>query len=126
MGQNGRARMKLVAAASILMLTACDGVDVERQSMPGADAGRGRETIVLVGCGVCHTIPGVSWPKGRVGPALAGFGSRALIAGRISNEPATLPGFIRNAPAFAPGVGMPPMPLTDQEARDVAAYLYSL
>lgn len=94
--------------------------------MPGADAGRGREIIARVGCGACHTIPGVSWPKGRVGPALAGFGSRPLIAGRSTNDPDTLAGFVRNAPAFAPGVGMPPMPLTDEEARDVAAYLYTL
>jgi hypothetical protein len=37
-----------------------------------------------------------------------------------------LAAFVRNAPALAPGSAMPAMPLSETEARDVAAYLYAL
>lgn len=94
--------------------------------MPGSDAGRGREIIARVGCASCHVIPGVDWPQGRVGPSLEGFAARSLIAGRLENEPTLLAAYMRNAPAFTPRSAMPPMPLTEQEARDVAAYLYTL
>lgn len=94
--------------------------------MPGADAGRGKALIGRVGCGSCHSIPGIDWPEAKVGPSLEGFAGRALIAGRYPNRPEILADYVRNAPAYTPQAGMPPMPLTEQEARDVAAYLYTL
>ncbi len=94
--------------------------------MPGASAARGLEAIERAGCGACHAIPGVRWPEGRTGPSLRGFADRGLIAGRVPNRPDLLAAFVRNAPAVVPETTMPPMPLTEQESRDVAAYLYSL
>lgn len=78
-----------------------------------------------VGCGSCHVIPGV-WPQGRVGPSLQKFAGQSLIGGRLPNRPEVLSGFIRNAPQFLPGTAMPAMPLSEQESRDAAAYLYAL
>jgi mono/diheme cytochrome c family protein len=115
-----------VCASALLALAACGGGVADRQPIAGADPGRGRELIASVGCASCHVIPGVEWPRGRVGPSLEGFASRSLIAGRHANQPDILADFVRNAPAYAPDAGMPPMPLTEQEARDVAAYLYTL
>jgi cytochrome c1 len=34
--------------------------------------------------------------------------------------------FVRNAPAMVAGTAMPAMPMSDQEARDVTAYLLQL
>ena len=34
--------------------------------------------------------------------------------------------FVRDAPALVPGTAMPAMPISEEESRDVAAYLYSL
>ncbi|WP_406697160.1 c-type cytochrome [Sphingomonas glaciei] len=92
--------------------------------MPLADAAHGFEVIERAGCGSCHTIPGVHWPQGKVGPDLGGLAARGLIAGRLPNRPDVLAAYIRNAPALVPGSAMPAMPVTDAEARDVAAYLY--
>ena len=92
--------------------------------MPTASAARGKDAIERVGCGSCHAIAGIGWPKGRAAPELGGFANRALIAGKVPNRPELLAVFVRNAPAVAPGTTMPAMPLTEQEARDVAAYLY--
>lgn len=92
--------------------------------MPGASAERGIVIIKRAGCGSCHTIPGLDWPQGKVGPNLAGLDERALIAGRLPNRPDILAGYIRNAPEFVAGSGMPAMPVNKMEAYDIAAYLY--
>lgn len=93
--------------------------------MPQADALRGRAAIERVGCAACHRIPGVGWPEGATGPSLHGFAEQGLIAGRLPNRPDVLASFVRNAPAILPGTTMPAMPLSEEEARDVAAYLYA-
>lgn len=93
--------------------------------MPQADPARGRQAIERVGCAACHRIPGIDWPKGASGPSLQGFAEQGLIAGRLPNRPDVLTAFVRNAPATLPGTTMPAMPLTQEEARDVAAYLYA-
>jgi cytochrome c1 len=85
--------------------------------------GRGKVAIERVGCAACHEIPGVDWPKGRTGPSLKGFDDVGVIAGALPNTPSNLAAFVRNAPQAKPGSTMPAMPLTDSEARDVAAYL---
>src|SRR5690606_5140968 len=102
------------------------GQPPEMSRLAAADPDRGRVLIEQVGCGACHTIPGVRWPRGTVGPSLEGFGDRSLVAGRFPNEPETLVLWVRDAPALIPETGMTPMPLAEPEARDVAAYLYTL
>ena len=92
--------------------------------MPLADAAHGRSIIERAGCGSCHTIPGVRWPQGTVGPDLGGLATRGLIAGRLPNRPDVLAAYIRNAPALVPNSAMPAMPVSEAEARDIAAYLY--
>jgi mono/diheme cytochrome c family protein len=103
---------------------ACSGPPEQRHDMPFADAARGRQAIDRVGCAACHTIAGVDWPEGQAGPRLGGLSDRALIAGRVPNTPENLAAFIRNAPALVPGSTMPAMPISEREARDIAAYLY--
>lgn len=105
-------------------MAACQPPPDDRQFMPGASAERGSKIIERAGCGSCHTIPGLDWPQGKVGPNLAGLAERALIAGRLPNQPDILAAYIRNAPALVPGSGMPAMPVSETEARDIAAYLY--
>lgn len=94
--------------------------------MPEASAARGREVIERVGCAACHAIPGIAWPEGRVGPPLKGFAAGNLISGKLPNRPEILSAYVRNAPAVLPGTTMPAMPISEGEARDVAAYLYTL
>lgn len=111
-------------AALLLMIAACKPPPEQRQLVPLADAGHGSEVIKRVGCGSCHAIPGIFWPKGKVGPPLVGLKSRALIGGKLPNQPDILAAYIQNAPALVAGSGMPAMPVTEAEARDIAAYLY--
>lgn len=119
-------RSVLSVAAISLLASACGQETPRSVSLPGGDPPRGQELIQRVGCGACHSIPGVEWPQGTVGPPLAGFADRGLIAGRFPNEADTLALWVRDAPALVPETGMTPMPLTEEEARDVVAYLYTL
>ncbi len=115
-----------LAACGSLGLTACKDAPGPRYVRGGADAENGLALIERTGCGACHEIPGLDWPKGRTGPSLVGFDDIGLIAGHLPNTPENLAWFVRNAPEAKPGSAMPAMPLDEQEARDVAAYLYRL
>jgi cytochrome c1 len=111
-------------AALPLIIVACKPPPEDRQFMPMASAERGSKAIERVGCGSCHKIPGIDWPQGTVGPNLAGLAERGLIAGKLPNQPDILAAYIRDAPALDQGSGMPAMPISETEARDIAAYLY--
>lgn len=88
------------------------------------DAERGREALARHECGVCHVIPGVAGAVGKVGPALGHYSRRSYVAGKFPNEPDTLARWIVDAPAMAPRTAMPAISMSEQEARDIAAYLY--
>jgi cytochrome c1 len=49
-----------------------------------------------------------------------------LIAGVVPNKPDSLAQFVREASSISSQTAMPRMPLNEQQARDVAAFLYTL
>ena len=61
-----------------------------------------------------------------VGPPLTRLGRRSYIAGHLSNNPDTLIRWIRHPHSFKQETAMPEMGVGDQDARDIAAYLYTL
>jgi len=91
-----------------------------------ADAGRGRAAIRRYGCGSCHSIPGITGAGGLVGPPLGQIASRVYIAGVLPNEPENMIRWIQNPPAVDEKTAMPNMGVTARDARDIAAYLYTL
>lgn len=116
----------LIALLALAGPAACaDKTDLPRE-LAGADPANGLAVIERVGCASCHAVPGVQWPAGAVAAPLEGFGNSPLISGRLPNQPDVLVRFLRDAPSLDPQTGMPPMPLAEEEARDVAAYLYTL
>ena len=119
-----------IAGGAILILStligACAEKTAESRELSGTDPARGLALIEAKGCAACHQIPGVAWPRGAVGGPLKGFAQRGLIAGRLPNQPDTLVRWLRDAPSLAPDTAMPPTDLTPAQARDVAAYLYTL
>jgi len=117
-----------VAALAVLaaMTAACKPPPSARHDFDPAAAERGRAVVAAAGCTACHAFPDIDWPKGRAGPDLTRFDGYGPIAGALPNSPANLAAFVRNAPAAKPGSTMPAMPITQSEARDVAAYLYGI
>lgn len=112
------------AAALALLLAACG--DHGAAVATGGDARRGAQLVHDIGCGSCHTIPGIRGARGLVGPPLYFFSRRTYIAGQLPNTPANLVRWIMDPPAIEPGTAMPRLGLDEQQARDVAAYLYTL
>lgn len=104
-------------------LAACDGPPDRTPTLGDADLRNGRRLVIDKGCVACHSFPDVAWPRGGLGPDLHGFARQGLIAGQLPNQPGVLMQFVRNAPALVPRTGMPAIPMSDQEARDVTAYL---
>lgn len=92
------------------------------------DATRGFSLVAdgSFGCAACHAIPGIRFPKGNVGPPLDGIAGRSLIAGQLPNKPGVMVAFLQDPPALAPRTGMPNVGLSIEQARDIAAYLYTL
>ena len=96
------------------------------RSIAGADAERGRAIVMDIGCNACHVISRVPGPFGRVGPALDGLSHRAYIAGTLPNTPGALVSWLTDPPRHAPRSAMPNMGLTQAQAIDIAAFLYTL
>jgi cytochrome c2 len=108
-------------------LCGCGG-SVERQAaaMTGGEPARGKVLVRKYGCESCHTIPGVSGADGTIGPPLDAIAKRAYLAGRLPNEPQNMIRWIRDPQAIEPGSAMPQMGLSEQDGRDIAAFLYTL
>lgn len=108
------------------MLAGCGAHEPPLRQVDDADARRGRAAMVQFDCGVCHDIPGVRGAVGRVGPTLRGYAARPYVAGKFAGDTEHLIRWIRDAPAFAPRTAMPALGASEQQARDMAAYLYTL
>jgi cytochrome c1 len=121
--------VKLIAPSAWAVALALGACTHERDYEPrvhSGDARRGEVALERHECGACHVIPGIAGAVGEVGPSLVDYGSRSYVAGKFPNEPETLVRWIRDPPAMAPQTAMPAVPMTDQDARDMAAYLYAL
>lgn len=86
----------------------------------------GAHVIDAQGCGACHRIAGIDEADAMVGPPLDEFSRRRIIAGRLPNTGPNVIRFLRDPDSVSPGTAMPDLDLTEQEARDVAAYLFTL
>ncbi len=92
----------------------------------GGDPERGRLLVQQYQCAACHFIPEVQGPNGDAGPSLESMGRLSYIAGSIPNQPENMIRFLQNPPAVKPGTLMPALGITDDEARHMAAFMYSL
>ncbi len=116
--------MRLLISISIV----CAACSTSEQLVPatGGDPVVGKATIEQYGCNACHSIPNIRGFGGRVGPPLEHFASRAFIGGELPNTPMNLVRWIHDPHAVEKHTAMPTLGLTNKEARDVAAYLYTL
>ena len=120
---------RLLLAIGILGAPACaqgggdDGARAEVLASVQGDPRRGADAIGRYGCGSCHVIPGLARAKGKVGPPLSDFAERTYIAGNSYNTPNNLAAWIRRPDSVEPGTVMPTLGVSEQEARDISAYL---
>jgi cytochrome c1 len=113
-------------ACTAAALVGCDSDLPAPPRVAGGDVARGRLMLAQYQCGSCHQIPGVDNARGLTGPGLDVFGRRSYVAGFLPNYPDALVRWIVDPPALKPGTAMPAMGVSAEDARHMAAYLYSL
>jgi cytochrome c len=116
-------------AAGLLLCASCIGsygAPPDARVPVGGSAQRGQAVIAAYHCGACHAIPGVRGAEGVVAAPLTRFALRSYIGGELPNTPENLVRWIENPRAVEPHTAMPAVGLSASEARDVAAYLYTL
>ncbi len=92
---------------------------------PG-DADRGKLALSQYACITCHVIPGVPGTYAPVGPPLGRMAMRAFIAGVLPNTPDNMVRWLREPQRIVPHTAMPALGVTEQDARDITAYLEAL
>jgi cytochrome c len=95
-------------------------------AVTGGDPQRGAAAIGRYGCGSCHTIAGITGARGLVGPPLTGLRNRMYVAGVLPNIPENVVRWIANPKAVDEKTAMPKLNVTEQDATDIAAFIYSI
>jgi cytochrome c2 len=97
---------------------------MRRPCSPSAE--RGRRAIYQYACVTCHAIPGIVGSNAPVGPPLAGMAARGFIAGVLPASTDNLVWWLRAPHLVSERNAMPDLGVTEQDARDIAAYLMTL
>lgn len=117
----------LSGALSLALLAACGPRDTpDRPAALQGNPDRGRALAAAYGCGSCHYVQGAPWARGFVGPPLDRIGERAYLGGVVPNTAPGMIAWLRFPQQADPGTAMPDLGLSEAEARDIAAYLYTL
>jgi len=108
-------------------LVSLDEAEPPRVSFAEANPKHGRQLLDGKGCTGCHTFSGV--PAFETKPAVAKAGPTALAPdlrhARARLAPGTLLTWITDPQSLKPDTPMPKLPLSADEARDIAAYIYT-
>lgn len=116
----------LLLMAVLALIAGCNSkVGALVKTVPGGDVEAGRASLVAYGCIACHTIPGIPNANTLVGPPLNGYEQRHYIAGNLPNTTPNLIFWLQFPQIVEPGTAMPDLNVSEQDARDMAAYLYS-
>jgi cytochrome c oxidase assembly factor CtaG/cytochrome c2 len=119
--------LRIAPVLLLMILAACSTNNEESAAeLTGGNVRRGHDTIRRYGCQSCHSIPGVRGAMALVGPPLSGIADRSYIAGVLTNSPEHMIQWLRNPQAVDDKTAMPNMNVTEKDARDIAAYLYTL
>lgn len=114
------------AALFFLGLLAAGCVKEPAIAVAGGDPARGKTLVDRYGCVACHYIPGAANQGANVGPPLTKIAHRGYIGGVIPNTPDHMVRWLQDPPAIDPRSAMPNMGISEAEARDIAAWLYTL
>ncbi len=100
-----------------------DGMRKPAGSPQTEDQRRGHAVFMSRRCAGCHAINGTE-AYGQMGPDLTHIASRSTIgAGTLPNTRQHMDAWVKNSQASKPGNQMPPNPLSDEDSRDLLAYL---
>jgi len=95
------------------------------EPLTGGDPRQGQQLLERYGCAACHRIKGIANANSRVGPSLEDIRDGGYVGGVLPNSADNLVKWIMDPTEVSPRTAMPDLGVTEAEARDMAAYLYS-
>ena len=113
------------AAAKLAASDTKSALSLQTQVRSG-NADAGRRALDQYACTTCHVIPFVTGATRHVGPPLGGIASRSYIGGALANTPENMVRWLKSPPRVKPATAMPDLGVSDEDARDLAAYLATL
>ena len=129
-----KATLAILAAALIIVALVGIAWDYARErrqvraqaaAITGGNPERGEALFIAYGCGSCHAVQNVRTATGNVGPPLDGIATRVILAGHLANNPANMEHWIRDPQQVSPGTAMPELNVSEGDARDITAFLYT-
>lgn len=116
----------LLATGGLGSFLGCTNPEQEAARLTGGDPGKGPALIRKYGCNACHVIPGIEGARGVAGPPLNGIASRTYLGGQLPNTPENVKRWIQDPQSIERGTAMPNMGVSNEDARHIAAYLFTL
>ena len=128
----------VLAIVATISVAGCQGQPTAALSKAGCtrpagisgDTSSGRQLFLARGCVACHRAKSVPQATGTIGPDLTGIDDaarRPMLAGnQLANTPENVRRWIMDPQGVKPGTPMPNLDLTDKEADDLVALLYTL
>ena len=121
--------MKRAVLVTILLALACSKAEKPATESapppPIGNATAAKAHMEKYSCQACHVIPGMG-PGGALGPDLTGFGSRPTLNARVPKNPQAVAAYLLNPTAIDAQTSMPAVGLSEEEAKDIAAFLETL
>jgi cytochrome c2 len=109
----------------LAVLAGCTREPPTSEPLTGGNPRVGQQLIARYGCGACHQIKGIARAESKVGPSLKEIRDSSYVGGVLPNSADNLMQWIMHPRAHSPNTAMPELGVTQSEARDMAAYLYS-
>jgi cytochrome c2 len=119
--------MKPVIAVMLVLsaLAGCSKKLPASEPLTGGNAQTGQRLVAQYGCASCHQIKGIPNSNSKVGPSLLDVRETGYIGGVLPNSGDNMIKWIMHPSRYSPNTAMPDLGMTEAEARDMAAYLYS-
>ena len=121
--------MKRAFLVTILLAVACSKSEkpaAESVPLPPiGNAAAAKAHMEKYACQACHVIPGMG-EGGALGPDLTGFAVRTTLNGRVQKNPQAVAAYLLNPTAVDAQTSMPAVGLSEEEAKDIAAFLETL
>lgn len=119
---------RLLIVVTLLALAGCNKryERNEVSEVTGGNPQRGEKLVQQYGCQACHTISALPGPRGVVGPPLDHIAVRGYIAGKLPNNAQTMELWLQNPQKLDPQNAMPNLGISAPDAKDIAAYLFTL
>ena len=114
-----------VVCATVAIAMALEGCSrvAHEDTKAGLQATTATDRMIQYGCPTCHVIRGVPGAVGKVGPSLVSLPQRSYLAGRLPNSTDNLQRWLMHPQSIEPGVAMPEMGISAEDAHQIALYL---